>query len=151
MKKKILSLICGMAMIVTMFSSLVIVSAADDAKLKVITDAADVKNIKAGDTFNVSVVVDGIEGLTSYNGKKKTGTGISATEFKLFVPDNDYIESGEETICSGGISNWIETDGGYYLSCGFAGAAGAMVASVPFTVVTLLPSASVASLTYSVV
>ena len=137
MKKKLLSLICSAAMVTTLFSSFIVAQAADEAALKVITDAEDVTNIKAGDTFNVSVVIDGLEGLTSYNGKKKTGTGISSCEFKLFLPDNDYIESGSETVCSGGVSNWIETDGGYYLSVAFAGAAASMLFTQPATIVTV--------------
>lgn len=138
MKKKILSLICSIATVATMLSAFAVVSHAEETpKFKVVVDAEDVTNIKAGDTFNVSVVMDGLEGLTKYDSKKKNGTGVSSLQFVLFMPENEYIVSGSETVCSGAVANWIEADGGWNLSVAFSGAAGAMISSVPYTVATV--------------
>lgn len=137
MKKKILSLVSAIAMAATMLSSFVVAQAEEAPTLKIVTDAADATAIKAGDTFNVSVVLDGVEGLTKYDSKKKNGTGISSLQFVLFMPDNEYITSGSETVCSGAVGNWIEAEGGWNLSVAFSGAAAAMINSVPFTLATV--------------
>lgn len=137
MKKKFLSLICGLAMVTTMLSSFVVANAADAPVFKIETDATDTTSIKAGDTFNVSVVLDGLEGLQKYNSKTKTGTGVSSAQFVLFMPDNEFITSGSETVASGAVANWIETEGGWNLSVAFSGAAGAMISQVPYTLATV--------------
>ena len=137
MKKKILSLVSAIAMAATMLSSFVVAQAAEAPTLKIVTDAADATAIKAGDTFNVSVVLDGVESLIKYDSKKKNGTGISSLQFVLFMPDNEYITSGSEIVCSGAVSNWIEAEGGWNLSVAFSGAAASMISSVPYTIATV--------------
>lgn len=138
MKKRILSLICSIATVVTVFSSMVVTShATEEPTLKIVTDLEDATVLKAGDTFNVKVVMDGLEGLSKYDSKKKNGTGVYSLQFNLFMPDNEFITSGSETLCSGAVSNWIEADGGWILSVAFSGSAGAMITSVPYEVASV--------------
>jgi len=137
MKKRILSLIFSVAVASSVFASMAIVHAEDAATFEVVTDLADTTNVKAGDTFNVSVQINGIENLVAYNSKKGTGTGLSSAQFVLFVPDNDFVVSGSETVPANTTPNWVETTGGYYIKVAFAGAAGNMIAAQPYTLVTV--------------
>lgn len=137
MKKKLLSLICSLAMVTTMLGSLIVASAADAATLRVEVDAEDPANIKSGETFNVKVILDGIEGLEAYSSKSGNGTGISSLQFVLSMPENEFLASGSETVASGVVANWIEKDGGYDLSCAFSGAAANMISTVPYELVSV--------------